>query len=83
MKRVEIEWLDSLVIDGGLWIDADMIDEDDRDQMLHRSVGYLVSESDETLVLATSYMCDQEQKIGGVNVIPKRCVLSIHELRRR
>ena len=53
MRRVEIEWLDS--ISEGRWNSLDNIErEATRDAMCHRSIGYLIIDNDDFVLIAGS-----------------------------
>ena len=80
MKKVEVEWLDS--ISEGRWYGKDaVIAEATREAMVHRSLGYLLHENEDMVLLAGSrsetgvMVCDTMQ-------IPRVAVLTMRELRR-
>lgn len=78
INLVEVEWLDSMT-DGG-WISKDdAIARATKDAMLHRSVGYLIHETDDMILLAGSRdeYCDQ---LCGTMQIPRVAVLTIKSL---
>lgn len=78
----EIKWLDSLMINNGEWMSYTDIDEELTSKgMLHRSVGYVVKESDEAVFLALSINYDQvdeenDQRMSGGTVVPKVSIIN-------
>lgn len=81
MRRVEVEWLDS--VGEGRWQPREVIElEATRDAMLHRSVGCLIVDTDDFVLLAGSRKED-ESWFADTMQIPKTAVLAIHELRNR
>lgn len=83
---VEVEWVDSMVVENGLWIEEDEVEEHlSNETMRQISVGILVGENDEAVALATSTSTwDPEvatQRVGGVHVIPRGAILAIRHLR--
>lgn len=80
MRRVEIEWLDS--ISEGRWNDREQIERQaNRANMLHRSVGYLLMDNDDFVLLAGS-RGETNENYADTMQIPKVAVLAIHDLRR-
>lgn len=78
MKRVEVEWLDA--VSEGRWHGRDAaIREATRDSMLHRSVGYLVHEDIEMVLLAGS-RSESGDSIADTMQIPRVAVIDMREL---
>lgn len=80
MKRcrypvVEILWLDSAQLDEGAWITRNRIEQAAAD-LFQRTVGYLVFDGPDVLVVARSVSdwTDSEEKLEGVLVIPRACI---------
>ena len=80
MKRVEVEWLDS-ICEGSWHRRDDVIREATREAMLHRSIGYLVHENDEMVLLAGS-RGESGVMVSDTMQIPRVAVLTVRELRR-
>lgn len=79
MRIVEVEWLDS--VSEGRWHPKDdAIREATRDVMLHRSVGYLVHETDELILLAGS-RGEDGANVADTMQIPRVAVLQVRKLR--
>ena len=81
MKRVQVEWLDSMT-DGG-WSDRDdaIRRAEHPDVLRVTSVGYLIADTDEWLLLATSHGPHADIVQGCVQ-IPREIVREVRELRR-
>jgi hypothetical protein len=81
VKRVQVEWIDS-VTDGG-WISRDeaVNRAATPDVLACTSVGLLVANEDGYLLLATSHMRDGDL-VQGCLQIPKDTIRDIWELRR-
>ena len=79
MKRVEVEWIDSLLFHDG-WQDADfyqqMLDEAAEDR--HHSVGYVAAESEKGLILVQSRNND-ESRLCNASFIPSVAILNVRE----
>lgn len=72
----EAEWLDSMVLDHGEWLDLE--DADDAmsvEGMTHTTVGYLMKETDHSILLVSSR--GQNDRIQGAIVIPKSALSSL------
>lgn len=77
---VEVEWVDSMILDHGEWLDADDVDEAmTLEGMTHRTVGYQVKENDHSILVASSR--GQNDRIQGAIVIPKTAILTIGRLK--
>ena len=65
-----VEWVDSASVGGGLWVSREEIDPDTLTLvgLMQRTIGWIVDESDEVLLLAQSKGAD---RIGAVLAIPK------------
>ena len=76
---VEVEWRDSESPDGGPWFDL----SDATDFTFHRhhchTVGYVMQETDECLVVALSHT---DSQVGAYLAIPKENIVELHYLRR-
>lgn len=80
MKRVEVEWVDSMVLNYGEWAGREE-HEEAFGEMTHRSCGYLFSDSDKGLILAQSvYEGNEGDRAAGAMFIPRPAVLSVTEL---
>lgn len=82
-RMVEVEWLDSVTIGDG-WITRDDLQRLARDPaaMRHRTVGYLIDEGDEYLLLVGS-AADDGGTVSGTMQIPRVAILGgPYELRR-
>ena len=81
MRFVEVEWLDS--VSEGRWQPREDVGrEATREAMLHRSVGYLVSDTEDFVLLAGSRKEDGSW-VADTMQIPKVAVLATHDLRKR
>ncbi len=83
MRRVEVEWLDSMTLDHGGWGDIEDFGEATSvEAMTHRSCGYLISETEEAILLAQSLYAQHgvQERAAGALVIPRRAVLSLKDL---
>lgn len=78
LKILAVEWVDSASVNGGLWVDKDRIDNEAMtlDGLAQRTVGFLVEESDEVLLVAQS-IGDQ---LGAVLAIPKLAIRRVTEV---
>jgi hypothetical protein len=81
MKRArypitEVLWLDSGQLENGDWLTIEFV-RDNMDDLAQRSVGFLIAESDTTLVLARSISEweDMVEKVEGVLCIPKVSII--------
>jgi hypothetical protein len=81
VKRVQVEWVDSMA-DGG-WSDREdaIRRAENPDVMNVSSVGYLVAEADDRLLLASSFGPHADIVQGCVQ-IPSAAVREVKELRR-
>jgi hypothetical protein len=70
-----VAWVDSASVNGGLWVTRDEINPDvmTNEGLTQRTVGWVLDESDEVLLLAQSVGPD---RIGAVLAIPKAAILS-------
>jgi hypothetical protein len=73
--RVSLEWLDSASINGGLWVDRDLISPNalEISGLKQRTVGYLIEQSDVAYLIAQSIGPD---RLGAVLSIPKVSVVA-------
>ncbi len=83
VRRVEVEWVDSMVLDYGEWGDRmDFEESMEPEAMTHRSCGYLISENEHAILVATScYKSEQVDRAQGVALIPRGAILSLKDLR--
>jgi hypothetical protein len=81
VRRVQVEWVDS-VSDDGWVVREDAVTRAAKEGMLDCvSVGMLLDETEEYVLLATSHMRDGDL-VQGCLQIPRAAVLSVKELRR-
>ena len=79
MRVVEIEWVDS--VSEGRWNDKDeALRIATLEAMLHRSVGYLLREDDDMVLIAGS-RSENEYNVCDTMQIPKVAVLSMRDLK--
>jgi hypothetical protein len=82
----EILWLDSTQLEGGSWMDVDAARKM-MDDLLQRTVGFLVAESTTSVTVARSISewsdPDTVEKVEGVLVIPKRAIMERRTLRQK
>jgi hypothetical protein len=82
-----VEWLDSIGLDDGGWMDAENVARNvTLDAMHHESVGYLVEDNPEGIALAGSRNLSGElehrgTKLANVGVIPRAAILTMTPLR--
>jgi hypothetical protein len=82
VKRVEVEWHDSTKIDMG-WDTLDAYRAEAHVEVT-RSLGYVVEEKADSVVVAQSWQpSNQGGKVADVVVIPRSDIRSIRELRTR
>lgn len=78
---VEVEWVDSMILNHGEWMDLDEVDESlSEKSMYHKSVGYLARESDVAIAVCISINAQddmQSRRISGGMVIPKAAIKSM------
>lgn len=79
MNVVEVQWLDS-VSEGRWHAKDDVIREATYDAMLHRSVGFLVHETEELILLAGS-RGENGVMVADTMQIPRSAILHIRKLR--
>lgn len=73
---VEVLWLDSAQLESGDWMTTEYVKEK-ADDLEQRSVGFLIAETETTLVLARSlseWKTDSVEKVEGVLCIPKAAI---------
>lgn len=82
MRLVEVEWVDSMMLNYGEWGDRED-HEAAFDAMTHRSCGYLFSENDKGIILALT-VYEQEgdlpARAAGAMLIPRGAILSTKDL---
>lgn len=80
MRLVEVEWLDSVSTQA--WTNTEEFRrESTRDEMLHRTAGYLVEANDDMVTVAGS-RSETGNSISDVMQIPRVAVLTIRHLKR-
>ena len=78
MKKVEITWADIIHEHG--WHDQDELDQFINEKsMIVRQLGYLYEEDDNYYVVLDSFFEDNSL-FGTIHMIPKGCVISLHEV---
>lgn len=87
MKRVEVEWVDSMTLEYGGWIDTTDLDDGCMTNagMRHTSIGYLAGETEDAIALAQSRNAadsdrNRDTRIGAVQIIPRVAVVSMEEV---
>ena len=77
---VEVEWLDSVSVNG--WRPVSSIDElcNEEDAMLQRSVGFLYHDGDDRIVLVRDGGLGLDPELGDAMAIPKVCVKKMRRL---
>lgn len=83
-ERVEIEWADSTSDHG--WDDEDAVlqSHERSDHMLCCSVGYVIKDADDHIIIAQSFSATgpRSRGVGNVLTIPKSQIRDIKTLRR-
>lgn len=80
-RMVEVEWLDSM--SEGRWMDTETaISRATREVMLHRSVGYLIHETDDLILLAGS-RGESSEHVSDTMQIPRVAILAVHDLKAK
>ena len=80
-RIVEVEWLDAM--SEGRWMDTETaISRATREVMLHRSVGYLIHETDDLILLAGS-RGETSENVADTMQIPRVAVLAVRDLREK
>lgn len=79
----EVFWIDSAQLENGAWMDTgDVLKY--ADDLTQRSVGYVLAQTDDALILARSVsdwsVDESSEKAEGVLCIPLVCVLSRQKL---
>lgn len=77
MKRVEVQWLDS--VGNGDWEQKDEALSSAEESMIHWTIGYVLNETEEYILLIGSKN-NNESVVQGTMQIPKACVLNVKEL---
>ena len=76
-KLVRVQWLDTMALSG--WKSRETVCE--HKPSVVNSFGILLEDTEEKLTIAGSY--DDQGHVSDVNVIPKKCVVSIVQVRLR
>lgn len=83
-RRVEVDWIDSTSHDG--WDDEHKVlaESEQDDYMTCCTIGYLIKETDELVMLAGSLSTSgpRSRNVGHVMSIPKSAIVARRELRR-
>lgn len=80
--RVEVEWLDSQS-DGRWQALPDALRAAEADDLLHRSIGFLIDDNERYVLLAASHREEREGEpvmVADVLQIPRPAVLSVRTL---
>ena len=80
MKRFCVKWLD-IVGDCGGWLTMEEALEDKPLEV--ETQGWIIYECQEYIILASTFappVEDQEDSLGGINAIPRGCILKITEM---
>lgn len=84
---VEVTWLDSVMLQHGEWMDIDELrDNLDEGQLLHKTVGYLLGESEVAIALGHSINAQDDiptNRVAGGMVIPKSAIKNIETFREK
>lgn len=84
---VEVTWVDSLILNHGEWMDiTDLRNNLGAADMLHKTVGYLVAESDDAVALCISINAQEgipTSRVSGGMVIPKSAIKETTVLREK
>lgn len=81
-RLVEVEWVDSAVLEGGSWLDRhQLLENATRERITCRTVAYLLAQTDEALVLVQSVGGFEGQVQGGI-VVPRSAVRALTNLTR-
>jgi hypothetical protein len=73
-RWASVQWVDSASVNGGLWVSRDEIDPSvmTKDGLTQRTLGWIIDESDDVLLLAQSIGVD---RLGAVLAIPKVAIV--------
>lgn len=82
-KMLEVVWVDSE--HHADWSDIQEVLDESKGSLECQSLGYLILDAEDRLVLATSITSDEdtEKQISAYITIPKLCVVSTRELRKK
>jgi hypothetical protein len=81
MQRVEVEWIDS-VADHGWSYKSDALSKATAGVMRCTTIGYILREDDECLVLCMGEQPGSESVLSLMQ-IPRESIRAVHPLRRR
>lgn len=84
-RRVEVEWLDSQGSSRWQSLD-DALREAEGDDLIHRSMGFLIAEHERYVLLAASHRAASpgtDEMVADVIQIPRPAVLSVRTLALR
>jgi hypothetical protein len=83
VNACEIEWLDSASWND--WRDVEWyVKKATREQLLHRSCGYVLADNEDAIMLALSLTDDEDERdrmAAEVMLIPRVAILKVKELR--
>ena len=78
MKTIEVEWIDSMSADE--WHPMSLaIDRATVEGMTHRSIGYLLADDDDMILLAQSVSVNEEM-VAATLQIPKFAIINTWEI---
>jgi hypothetical protein len=79
VKRIEVEWVDSL--GSTSWEPMqDKLRDMQPEALQHRSVGYVLRDDDTGIILAGSMSDRWHDNVCDVTYIPRQAVLKVHDL---
>lgn len=81
LQIVEVEWIDSTMMNKGGWLHPEEDELPEAEDLIYRSVGFVLREDADVLVLALSVDSTGEDQANGVLAIPKVAVRDRRTLR--
>jgi hypothetical protein len=78
LRRVEVRWVDSMILENGAWSQRSDLEET-FSKMEHRSCGYLYAEREEAIILAVS-VYEPTDAAQGATLIPRVAILEVRDL---
>lgn len=79
MKLLYVEWVDSCMVVGGVWKKGDDVRESE--PALVKSVGFVVAQDKQRIVLAAHVAVDGSDSFGGDMCIPRSAVKRVRRLK--
>lgn len=82
MKIVQVDWID--ITSSINWHSQNKLDKwvtEESEKLVHQ-IGYLYEEDENQIVLLDSYF-DNKEMYGNATKIPKGCIISVTELRKK